>query len=65
MNARYSNGLRNDSFEEMATWHGLKAGRWRSMYGGMADGTMTGKPFSEVYIAGVRRRQADCERRRY
>ena len=26
---------------------------------------MTGKPFNEeVYIAGVRRRQADCERRR-
>ena len=27
---------------------------------------MTGKSFNEeVYIAGVRRRQADCERRRY
>ena len=28
--------------------------------------TVTGKPFNEeVYIAGVRRRQAECERRRY
>ena len=27
---------------------------------------VTGKPFNEeAYIAGVRRRQADCERRRY
>ena len=27
---------------------------------------VTGKPFTEeVYIAGVRRRQAECERRRY
>ncbi len=27
---------------------------------------VTGKPFNEeVYIAGVRRRQAECERRRY
>ena len=36
----------------------------------MADGAwyhaVTGKPFNEeVYIVGVRRRQAECERRRY
>ena len=49
----------------MARPHGrpLAEHVWRD--GGWYN-AVTGKPFNEeAYIAGVRRRQADCERRRY
>ena len=68
MNARYlahgrDNGLEKSKIMARPQGRPLAEHLWRD--GGWYH-AVTEKPFDqEVYIAGVRRRQAECERRRY